>query len=65
MTSEVISDLANVFGMAKIIYPPNFSFLQHSHGLHLALKTSWRVDDDDDDDKKGSYRTCVALRAAG
>ena len=65
MTSEVNLDLANVFGMTKIIYPPNFSFLQLSYGLHWSQKTKWRDDDDDDDDKKGSYRTCVALRAAG
>ena len=30
MTSEVNLDLANVFGMTKITYPPNFSFLSAS-----------------------------------
>ena len=32
MTSEVNLNLANVFGMNKIMYPQNFSFLQHAHG---------------------------------
>ena len=48
MTSEINLKLTNVFGMTKIINPPNFSFLRNCHGYLLGVCTGEEEKDETD-----------------